>query len=294
MPNVTANGIRIEYDTFGDPSAKPLLMVMGLGAQMTRWDPEFCEQLADRGHYVIRFDNRDVGLSQHFDDAGIPDMAELVRKFQAGEETGTPYSLDDMAADGIGLLDVLGIEKAHVCGASMGGMIVQAMAINRPERLLSMTSIMSTTGNPELPPAKPEAMQALTGRAATDRDGAIDDAVGIGRILAGGGFEFDEDGTRVRAAADYDRAFHPQGTARQMAAITSHGSRVDALKKVATPALVIHGTTDPLVPVEGGKDTAACIPGAELVLIEGMGHETPRGAWPQIIEPICALTERVG
>jgi pimeloyl-ACP methyl ester carboxylesterase len=292
MPNVEANGIRIEYDAFGDPSAKPLLLVMGLGAQMIAWDEEFCGQLADHGHYVIRYDNRDIGLSQHFDELGVPDMAELMKKLMAREPLTSPYSLDDMAADGIGLLDALGIDSAHICGASMGGMIVQAMAVNHEDRIRSMTSIMSTTGNPDLPPAKPEAMAALTRPVPEGREAVIEGGVAAGRVLSGGGFEFDEDAVRERTAIAYDRAFHPQGMARQMAAITAHGSRVDGLKGVTTPTVVIHGVQDPLVPVEGGKDTAASVPNAELVLIEGMGHELPRGAWPRIIEPICTLTER--
>jgi pimeloyl-ACP methyl ester carboxylesterase len=293
MANVRANGIQIEYDTFGQQAAKPLLLVMGLGAQMTAWDERFCGQLADAGHYVIRFDNRDVGLSQHFDDAGVPNMAELMQKFQAGEAAEAPYSLDDMADDAVGLLDALGIEAIHSCGASMGGMIVQAMAIRHPRRVRSMTSIMSTTGNPSLPQASPDAVAALMGPVPGTRDAAIESALKTSRVLGGGGFPFDEAAARERAAAMFDRSFHPQGTARQMAAIVTHGSRVEPLRLVKTPALVIHGSADPLVPVEGGKDTAACIPGAKLVLIEGLGHELPEGAWPQIIEPMTRLTRRV-
>lgn len=292
MPNTIANGIRIEYETFGDPAAKPLLLVYGIGGQMIDWDEAFCAQLADRGHFVIRFDNRDVGLSQHFDDAGIPDMEELARKLGAGEDTDAPYTFDDMAADGIGLLDELGINSSHICGMSMGGMIVQVMAVNHPDRVRSMTSIMSTTGNPDLPPAEPEAMAALTAKAPTIRDEFIDFSVARSKIVSGGGFKFDEPKLRAAAAAAYDRAFHPEGMARQMAAAIANGSRVDALKKLDVPTLVIHGIQDPLVPVTGGKDTAASVLNAELVLIDGMGHELPRGAWPQIIDPICALTER--
>ncbi len=290
MPTVTANGMRIEYDTFGDPTANPFLLVMGLGAQMIAWEEEFCTQLADAGHYVIRFDNRDVGLSEHFDSAGVPNVEKLIRRSLTGEQVESPYTLDDMADDAWGLLEALGIASSHICGASMGGMIVQTMAIRQPQRVRSLTSIMSTTGNPDLPPPKPEALAALTGPAPATREEAIDEAVRTKRITSGNRFPFDEDQVRRLAAISFDRSFYPEGTARQMAAIVAHGSRVQGLRNVRIPSLVIHGTADPLVPVEGGIDTAKTITGAEMVLIEGMGHELPRETWPEVIDSICRLT----
>jgi pimeloyl-ACP methyl ester carboxylesterase len=292
MPNARANGIQIEYDSFGDASHRPLLLVMGLGAQMIFWEEEFCEALAERGHYVVRFDNRDVGLSSKLDAAGIPNMMELMLALQAGRRPEAPYTLDHMADDAAGLLDALGLESAHVCGASMGGMIVQALAIRHPRRVRSMTSIMSSTGNPALPPAKPEAMAALMAPPPTDRAGSIERGVQTWRVIGSPGFAFEEERIRERAGRAFDRGFYPQGVARQMAAIVSHGSRVEALRGVTAPTLVIHGDADPLVPIEGGRDTAASIPGAELLVIEGMGHDLPRAAWPRIVGSISEHTAK--
>ncbi len=290
MSKIRANGIELEYETFGDPAGTPLLLVMGLGAQMILWDEEFCAQLAERGHYAIRYDNRDVGLSTKFDSAGAPNLVDLMTRAAAGESVDAPYTLSDMASDGMGLLDALEIPAAHIVGASMGGMIVQSMAIEHPDRVRSVTSIMSTTGAPGLPPAKPEAMQVLMKPAPTDRQAYIDNSVKNFPLIAGGGFPIDEARVRRRAERGYDRCFYPVGMARQMAAIVVAGSRREALASVRAPALVIHGTNDPLVPVEGGVDTHEAIPGSELVLIEGMGHDLPPQAWPQIIEAISKLT----
>jgi pimeloyl-ACP methyl ester carboxylesterase len=292
MPNVTANGIRIEYDTFGKPGDQPLLLVMGLGGQMIQWHEEFCQQLAQRGHYVIRFDNRDVGLSTKLDEAGVPDIFGIVRAVASGEPVRVPYTLDDMADDAVGLLDALGIDGAHVCGASMGGMIAQTIAIRRPERVRSLVSIMSTTGHRDLPQAKPEVFSLLVTPAPADRAGFIDHSVVLWRTIGSPGFPFDEQMTRERSALTYDRCFHPAGPARQLAAILAHGSRREALRGVKVPALVIHGADDPLIPVEGGRDTAAAIPGAELIVIEGMGHDNPRPIWPRLVGAIADLTRR--
>lgn len=287
MPNVKANGILIEYDTFGDESNPALLLVMGLGAQMILWDRDFCEQLARKGFHVIRFDNRDVGLTEKMEDMGVPNVLEAIKKAMKGEEVESPYSLDDMAADAFGLMEALGIDKAHICGASMGGMIVQTMAYTHPERVLSMTSIMSTTGNPKLPPPEPEAMKALIAMPPGDREGFIEHSVNMWKVISGTGFEFDEDYTREKVATMYDRSYYPPGFIRQLTAITAHGSRVEKLASIKAPTLVIHGGADPLVPLEAGKDTAKSIPGSELVIIDGMGHDMPRGAWSQIIEAIA-------
>ena len=209
MPNVKANGIRIEYDTLGNPSAPPLLLIMGLGGQLIHWDEGFCRQLADKGHYIIRFDNRDVGLSTKFEEAGLPDMAKLVESPRQGQAFVTPYRLEDMADDTAGLLDALGIQKAHICGSSMGGMIAQTLAIRHPGRLLSLTSIYSTTGNPNLPPPQPEGMAALMTPPPAERRAFIEYNVKTMRTIAGSGFPFDEPFIRNISAQAYDRAFYP-------------------------------------------------------------------------------------
>ncbi len=291
MSKATANGIQIEYETFGNPSDRPLLLIMGLGGQLIFWDDALCRDLAERGHYVIRFDNRDTGLSTKFDEAGVPDIVETIGKIMQGQEVSIPYTLEDMADDTAGLLDALGIEKAHLCGISMGGMIAQTMAIRHPSRLLSMISIYSSTGNPELPRPKPEVMGFLIAIPPREREAFIKHMVGLFKAIAGHGFPFDEEWTRKIIAQGYDRCFYPQGMARQLVAILTQRNRKPALASVKVPTLVIHGTADPLVSVEGGKDTAEAIPGAQLMLIEGMGHDLPHGGgWPQIVEAITAHT----
>jgi len=293
MPKAKANNIEIEYDTFGDPSSKPLLLVMGLGAQMIAYLEELCMMLVDKGFYVIRFDNRDVGLSTKFEEAGVPNIMKEIMAFQRGETISPPYTIEDMADDAVGLLDALNIEKAHICGASMGGMIVQTIAFRHPTRVLSLTSIMSTTGNPNLPQPKPEAMQVLLKPAPTEREAYIEESVKRRRILYGAGFPYHEDKARELAAALYDRLFYPQGMARQLVAILANGNRKPKLGSIKVPTLVIHGSDDPLVPVEGGKETAESIPGAELIIIEGMGHSLPPEAWPQIVDAIAKNANKV-
>lgn len=283
-----ANGIQLCYDTFGNKSNPPLLLIMGLGSQMISWPDEFCAQLAQQGFWVIRFDNRDIGRSTRFDEAGVPNVLEVMMAVGQGVTPSVPYLLKDLAEDTVGLLDALGIDKAHIVGASMGGMILQEVLIRHPERVLSATSIMSTTGDPSLPQATPEAAEILTSPAPQERDEYIDHAVGTWRILSGNVFSFKEAEVRERAARVYDRGLSPAGTARQLAAIYASGSRREALKQVTTPTLVIHGDIDPLIPVAGGKDTAAHIPNAELMIIEGMGHSLPTEVWPRIIEAIVS------
>jgi pimeloyl-ACP methyl ester carboxylesterase len=290
MPRTAANGIEIEYDLFGSESDRPLLLIMGLGAQMILWDDEFCAQLAACGHRVIRFDNRDVGLSTKLDHAPAPSPMKLMQARLAGETLEVPYTLEDMADDAAGLLDALGIERSHVAGASMGGMIAQTLAIRHPSRVRSLTSIMSTTGNPNLPPGTPEAMAVLLEPPPTERAAAIERGVAVSRVVGSPGFPFDEARIRERSARLYDRAFYPVGVARQLAAVMAGESRVEALGSLRIPALVIHGDADPLVPVEGGRDTHAAIPGAELLLIEGMGHDMPPETWPRITRAIGELT----
>ena len=277
MPSVKANGITIEYETHGDPAGPPLLLVMGLGAQLTLWPIELVEALVHRGYYVIRHDNRDIGLSEKFGHAGVPNFRRVALMRLFGLRARLPYRLSDMADDAAALLDVLGIEKAHVVGASMGGMIAQLMAINHPDKLLSMTSIMSTTGNPRLPRPKPEAMKALLDRAPANA--ALDDVIPIGirvaRAIGSPLYPTPEERLRTRIARDFNRSFYPEGAARQISAIMDDGDRRKRLKTVRVPSLVIHGVDDPLVPVEGGRDTAAHIPGAKLLEVPGMGHDLP-------------------
>jgi pimeloyl-ACP methyl ester carboxylesterase len=283
---VKVNDIEITYDSFGKQSDPPMLLIMGLSMQMIGWDELFCEELAKRGYWVIRFDNRDVGLSTKFDEAGIPDLMELMMKVQQGESIEAPYTLSDMAADAVGLLDVLKIHTAHIVGASMGGMIGQTIAINYPERVKTLTSIMSSTGNPELPEPEPEALSIHITTPSSERAENIEQSVEAWRVLNGPKFSLDEDLIRERAGRAFDRCYYPAGSARQTSAILASGSRKEDLRNVKAPTLVIHGDADPLVPIEGGKDTASSITGAELMIIEGMGHSIPVEVAPRIIEAI--------
>lgn len=262
---------------------------MGLGAQMIAWNEELCEQLVSRGFYVIRFDNRDVGLSTKFEELGVPDVMAAMNAVQAGDDVEAPYSLEDMADDAVGLLDALNVDKAHICGASMGSFISQIVAFRHPSRVLSLTSIMGSTGNPDLPQAKPEAMRLLLTPMPTEREAYIEASIKRRQVLYGSGFPFDEDRERTYAANSYDRCFYPQGFTRQIVAILVNGNRKPKLASVNVPTLVIHGADDPLVPVEGGKDTAEAIPGAKLLIIDGMGHSLPPETWPQIVEAITEL-----
>jgi pimeloyl-ACP methyl ester carboxylesterase len=286
MPHVTANGIQIEYDTFGDSSSPALLLVMGAGGQMIFWEVEFCELLVKRGHFVIRFDNRDVGLSTKFEKSGIPDMMAAMK----GEPLSSAYSLEDMADDAVGLLDALGIEKAHVCGVSMGGMIAQVISYRYPERVLSLTSIMSSTGNPELPQIKPDVLAALFKPVPGEREAYIEHYVNLWRTLWSPGFPFDETRLRTIMAESYDRSYYPQGMVRHSAAVLTHGYRRSSIASIKVPTLVIHGDADPLISVEGGKETAQLIPGAKLLIIDGMGHDMPKEAWQKIIDAISNHT----
>jgi pimeloyl-ACP methyl ester carboxylesterase len=270
---IKANGIEICYETFGDPAAPTVLFVMGLGAQMITWPDLFMTGLTGAGCHVVRYDNRDVGLSTKFHDAGTPDFRAIVSAMSEGRKPDVPYTLRDMAADGIGLLDALGIERAHVVGASMGGMIVQQMAIDSGDRLASMVSIMSNTGDPSLPPPSPEAMAVLT-KPGPDTDNIeelVAHAMANRKVVGGEGFE-DTEQARQLSAAVIRRQFYPVGAARQRAGIMASGSRTEALRRISTPTLVIHGDSDPLVPVQGGIHTAEVIPGARLEILKGMGH----------------------
>jgi pimeloyl-ACP methyl ester carboxylesterase len=286
MPKAKVNDIEIEYDTFGDPASKPLLLIMGLGAQMINWDEEFCKKLVERDFYVIRFDNRDVGLSTKFEGAGEPDLMKLYMQAQKGEKIESLYTLEDLADDAVGLLSAINIDKAHICGASMGGMIAQVIAYRHPSRVLSLASIMSSTGNPDLPRPKPEAMQILIKPLPIGREAIIEDGINRMRIVHGTSIPFNEDRARKLVIASYDRSNYRPGYSRQLAAIIVSGNRKEDLQSITIPTIVIHGDVDPLIPYEGGKDTAEAIPGSELLIIEGMGHSLPPEVWPLVINAI--------
>ncbi|MGM1060259.1 alpha/beta fold hydrolase [Saccharothrix sp. Mg75] len=288
MPRAKSNGIELEHDTFGDPSDPTLVLVMGLRAQMTAWDERLCGLLAAEGFHVVRFDNRDSGLSTQLDHLPVPDFAAIA----GGDRSTVPYLLSDMADDLVGLLDHLGVERAHVVGASMGGMIAQQAAIGHPERLLSLTSIMSTTGNPAVGQATPEARAVLVRPPATSREEAIENAVAGWRVFGSPGAEGDEEAVRARAAAAFDRAFRPAGGARQMAAIIASPDRTAGLQGVRLPTLVVHGMDDALVGPSGGQATAAAVPDSELLLVDGMGHDLPPAIWPTLVRGVRRNADR--
>jgi pimeloyl-ACP methyl ester carboxylesterase len=282
-----ANGIEIVYETIGDPSDPPLLLVMGLGMQLIHWDDELCERFAERGFRVIRFDNRDAGRSTQID-APVPNLARAM----AGLKIDAPYLLDDMADDAFGLLDHLGIEAAHVAGVSMGGMIAQTMAIRRSERVLSLTSIMSTTGERRAGRPKLRVWSVLARRAPRGKDAYVEYFVRIFRLIGSKGFAVDEERIRALAAATYERGHRPAGTGRQLAAIMASGDRTERLRQLRVPTTVVHGRSDPLIPFRGGRATAEAIPGARLVAISGMGHDLPREVWPQLVDAVAETAAR--
>jgi pimeloyl-ACP methyl ester carboxylesterase len=293
MPQIRANGIDIEYDVHGPQNGEPLLLIMGLGAQMTRWPLDFIAEFTGRGYRVIRFDNRDVGLSQKFDAAGPGDVAAIMAARMAGKPVNAAYTLDDMAADAAGLLDALGIARAHIVGASMGGMIAQMVAAHYPQKVLSLTSIMSSTGNPGLPPARPEAMAILMSRPESDdMDYLADRAVTSQKVIGSPAYPADDAQIRARAIEDYKRSFHPVGFTRQIAAVMASGDRRAAVATITAPTMVVHGVDDPLVPVEGGRDTAATIKGARLVEIPGMGHDLPPPLYPQVVAAVETVAHK--
>lgn len=287
MPKVKTNKIEIEYETFGDPSNEALLLINGLGSQMINWFEDLIQLFTDKGFYVIRFDNRDVGLSTKFDHLGIPNTIEALKTLQKGEKIKFDYTLDDMADDSVGLLDALKIEKAHLCGMSMGSFISQIISYRHPSRVLSLTSILGSTGLPNLSRAKTESVDLLFGPPPQGKEAIIERKVNVRRIWHGSGFPFDEERMRLHEIRAYKRSYYPQGFARQLMAIMVQGDRKPMLSSIKVPTLVIHGSEDPHVPVEEGRDTAEAIPGAELLIIEGMGHSIyiPE-TWPQIVEAI--------
>jgi pimeloyl-ACP methyl ester carboxylesterase len=284
---VRANGIDICYESFGKASDPPLVLIMGLAAQMIVWEDDFCELLASKGFHVIRFDNRDMGLSTRFSEAATPSMIEIMTAQFTGKKLEGPYALRDLAADTVGLLDALGFETANIVGLSMGGMIAQEIAINFPARVRTLTSIMSSTGDPSLPPATPAALGVLTRPPQTEKGPYVESYVSAWAVLNGDQLPFDAAKTTATAALGFDRGINPPGVARQMLAIIASGDRTEKLAAVNIPTLVIHGTIDPLVPPEAGHATARAIPGAKLLLVEGMGHTLPRKTWPEVADAIA-------
>jgi len=288
MAKVQANGIGLEYDEHGDPAAPPILLVMGLGAQMTLWPMELVEALVARGFRVIRYDNRDIGLSHKFESAKAPRIVPLLLLSRFGLKPRVPYTLVDMADDGIGLMDALGIGKAHIVGASMGGMIAQHIAFSHPDRVLSLTSIMSTTGNRKLPGGSREAMAVLTKRPeSTEEEVLVEHGLKVAHAIGSPGYRQDPERVRERTRALIRRSFYPAGMPRQFAAIIADGDRRERLRGVTAPTLVIHGEADPLVPLAGGLDTAAAIAGSRLKTVPGMGHDLPLELVDEIADAIA-------
>jgi pimeloyl-ACP methyl ester carboxylesterase len=284
------NGIEIAYQEVGDPDGDPLLLVMGLGTQMLAWDEEFCGLLAERGFRVVRFDNRDIGRSTMVEGAGVPKRADLF----LGRRSTAPYLLSDMAADTIGLMDQLGIESAHVVGASMGGMIGQTLAIEHPDRVRSLVSIMSTTGSRWVGTPTLKAFGLMLAEAPRDRNGYVERVVKTFKVVGSPAYPMDEPRLREMAGQMYDRSHNPRGILRQMHAITASGDRTTALRKLRLPVTAIHGTRDPLVRPSGGRATARAIPNARLRIVEGMGHDLPREIWPIFLDEIADNAARAG
>jgi len=290
LPTVSrlkSNGIEIEYETFGDPGAAPLLLIGGLGSQLLSWDEAFCERLRDRGFYVIRYDNRDAGLSTKMEAAGEPDLLAAF-----GGDPNPAYQLDDLADDAVGVLDALRIGAAHIVGVSMGGFVAQLVAINHPARVLTLTSIMSGPGGRDGVAPKPEGAEVLTRVPPETREGRLEHGIWFRKVLKGSADPFDEEAEMKRVVRSYDRSYYPVGTGRQLVAILAAEGRLERLSKVRVPTLVVHGTDDVLVPVENGRSVAAAVPGARLLEIEGMGHNLPERVWPRVMDAIEELARQ--
>lgn len=282
-------GIRLCYETFGDPSDPALLLIMGLGTQMVAWHEDFCARLVGEGFHVIRYDNRDIGRSTHLTDAPTPTLAQLIMR-----RPPAAYRLEDMANDAAGLLDHLHIGAAHVAGASMGAMIAQTLAATRPDRVLSLASIMSTTGSRRVGQPAYRVLPIFLKRAPDDREAFVEHTVTLFETIGSRGIERDDDELREVAGLMFDRGLDPRGTSRQLAAILASGNRTKALRNITAPTVVIHGSADRLVRPSGGRATAKAIPGARLVRIDGMGHDMPRAIWDQIVAAIVENARRAG
>ncbi len=290
MAKVKANGIEIEYETAGNKSDPALLLVMGLGAQLTIWPDSLVQGLAARGFHVIRFDNRDTGLSTDFGKWGVADIAGAVQAAMKGEKVKAPYYLNDMAADAIGLLDALGIDKAHMVGASMGGMIVQIVAAKYPQRTRSMVSIYSTSGRPGLPQGKPEALAMLGSVPENEtREARVRHGMKLRQTIGSPNYPTPDAELRALVEKNVDRRWYPEGVGRQYVSVIASGDRVELLKTVKVPTLVLHGEEDPLLPVEGGRDVAKLVPGAEIETIAGWGHDFPPQLVPRIVDRVASF-----
>lgn len=291
MPRTrVSTGIELEYDTFGDAGAPPVVLVMGFSLQMTAWDPRFCEMLAARGFLVVRFDNRDVGKSTKLADAGFPDFMRAM----AGDRSAAPYRIEDMADDLAGLVDALGLKAAHLVGVSMGGFISQEAAVRHPDRVLSLTSIMSSTGDRTVGHPRPDVLGVVMAPAPPEREAAIERSLLVWRAIGSPGLPFDEARVRRRAAESWDRDHDAAGIARQAAAIVTQRDRTPDLGKVRVPTAVIHGQDDPLIHVSGGEATARAVPGARLVVVPGMGHDLHEALWPTFVDAIVDNARRAG
>jgi pimeloyl-ACP methyl ester carboxylesterase len=289
MPRAHANGVELEYETIGDPRGRPLLLVQGLGAQLTSVEDGLCQELAGRGFLVIRYDNRDAGLSTWFDDAPPVDLAAV----WGGDHASLAYTLEDMADDAVGVLDAAGVEAAHLAGISLGGMIAQLVATRYSSRVRSLASIMSTTGNRAVGQPTGDAARVLVAPMPRDRAGFVERAVTNARtISAGTAYPFDAEAVRRGAARAYDRAHHPKGVGRQFAAILAAGDRTEALGEIRVPTVIVHGELDQVIGVSGGEATAAAIPGARLLRIPGLGHELPPGFWPALADALVETADR--
>jgi pimeloyl-ACP methyl ester carboxylesterase len=286
---VGSSNIEIAYEEFGDVNAPPVLLIMGAGAQMLNWHEDFCAELVSHGLRVIRFDNRDSGLSTHFHNAPMPDFKAAL----SGDMSSVSYNLSDMAADTVGLLDVLGLKSAHFVGASMGGFIAQMVAIEYPKRIRSLTTIMSTTGNPAVGQPAPDTMRLMGGTPPSTREEVMEQAVKNLRVVGSPNYPLDEDDIRQRAGIAYDRSYDRLGMVRQAVAVIASGDRTTRLQSIKVPTLVIHGDSDRMCDVSGGKAIAEAIKGAELVIIEGMGHNFPRPLSSKITSLITNLVHRV-
>jgi len=286
VPRVRSNGIELEVESFGAEADPALLLITGLSAQLVRWDERICEGLVARGLRVVRFDNRDAGLSTKLDDAEPRDVARAIGASLRGEPVEPPYRLEDMADDVAGLLDALGVGSAHLAGSSLGGMVAQLVAIRHPTRVRSLVSIMSTTGDRSLPGPTPAATKVLMTPAPIEREAYLAHQVEAARTLQGGGLPFDEVHARRRATREYERCYHPAGAARQLLASLAQASRRRALLELRVPTLVIHGDCDPLVRLEAGIDTHQCVPGSKLHVVRGMGHDLAPAVWPELVDAI--------
>jgi pimeloyl-ACP methyl ester carboxylesterase len=281
------NGVKLCYQEMGDPDGEPLVLIMGLATQMIAWDEAFCGMFAERGFRVVRFDNRDIGRSSRVRSEGVPNVLDLL--VGRGEPA---YRLRDMASDTVGLMDHLGIESAHVVGASMGGMIAQCAAIGHPDRVRSLCSIMSTTGSRRVGHPSYKTFGLLLGKPPRQREAAIERVIKTFKTIGSPGYPFEEQRIRELAGRSFDRGHSQAGIARQLHAITASGDRTSQLRKLRLPAVVIHGKSDVLVNPSGGRATARAIPNARLKMIEGMGHDMPRALWPTFVEEICCNAAR--